>query len=515
MAAKVTSPATRQLGLLAAALLLAAAGYWLLDRQPARIRAGLPARPDLTRQPAELADLISDAETRARQRRTAVPGLIELGSIYHANGFVTEADACWRLVAAEQPQAAKWPYLQADLRRRKSDYPAMAAWLEKTTALDPGYAPAWLRLADYEFKTGAIESAAKHYARRLTLIPGDAYARLGLIRIFLQQGRRDEARQLTEALLATEPRFASGQNLYAEMLAASGDSDGARLHRWLGREAGRYREAEDPWLDELTMWCRDPHDLQRLATVQFQTSKGDRGRARMEQALRLAPTALSLREALGDLYLKLAEPAPARATLEQGLAGARPSSVSIPYYIYINQACRQLGQAEDAQRFVRQGLAAHPDAFELHNALGLTLEDLGRPDEALATYHRGVELSPGDAECNFNLATVLLRAERYAEARPYLQHALTLQPTFPKALKVLAQLELAANRPEAATEFLLPLYEAQPGDPQVRDLMVDWHLQSGRPAGARKILEESLMIARLMGNAGEIAHCQEALRRLP
>ncbi|HWA27410.1 MAG TPA: tetratricopeptide repeat protein [Lacunisphaera sp.] len=495
--------------------LVAAGWFWMARNPSARLRFASPVRPDLSRQPAELTALVEAAEARVRSPAAASEGLIELGSLYHANGYLAEADGCWQQLQTEQPTNARWPYLQAEVRRRQSDYPAMIALLEKTTTLDPACAPAWLRLADHEFKTGRIEAAAAHYAKRAAIWNQDPYARLGLVRVAVQEGQREEARRQVEALVALHPRFAAARNFYAEMLAADGDRDGARVQRWLGREAGRFREADDPWLDGLVDWCRDPGTLQLLATVQFQTGRGAAARQLMERAIALAPKDPNLRESAGDLYLKLGDPAAARITLEAGLAIATGKPVSIPHYVYLNQACRQLRQPAEALRLVEDGLRHHPDAFELHNARGQTLEELNRPAEALAAYRRSVELSPNDAECNFNLATALLQREEFDEARRHLRQALTLQPTFPKALKLLAKLELAAGTARTAEEFLLPLYEAQTGDPQVRELMVEWHLLAGRVPDARKVLQEGAMIARTMGNVAEANRCEETLRNLP
>lgn len=502
------------LGAVAAVLLLGGALYFLAHRQVARVRAGLPARPDLAHFPAAMQDEVAAAEARALRRAGCLEGVQELGLLYQANGFSAEADACWRLLAREQPGEARWRYLQADLRRRDSLYPEMADLLRQTVELAPAYAPAWLKLADHELKSVAFDDAAAHYARRLSLLPADPYGRLGLVRLALLQGRTAEARQRAEELLAIEPRFSAAQNLYAEMLAAAGDPDGARLHRWLGREAGRFKEADDPWLDELNDRLFDPAALELLAMVRYQTGQADRGRGALERAARLAPDRPQIHESLGNLCLKLGDPRAARAALEQGLA-ATAGRASIPLFVYLNQACRETAQGADALRYAQQGLAVHPGSHELFNALGQTWEILERPPEALAAYRRAVALSPGDAECNFNLAALLLQLGQLDEALPYLRASLTLQPTFPKSLKLLARLALDSGRLDEAGGYLTPLHEAQPGDPMVRDLLIEWHLSAGRPAAARAILREAREIARQTGDATGVAQAEEALRKLP
>src|SRR5690606_24493873 len=92
------------------------------------------------------------------------------------------------------------------------------------------------------------------YRRRLNLIAGDPYARLGLARIALLAGRAEEGKQALETLVRELPDFPSAQNVYAELLARDGDLAGARRHRALGT-GRRFREAEDPWLLELRPHC--------------------------------------------------------------------------------------------------------------------------------------------------------------------------------------------------------------------------------------------------------------------
>ncbi|HEX9784903.1 MAG TPA: tetratricopeptide repeat protein [Opitutaceae bacterium] len=459
---------------------------WHWYRQPARVQAALPARPALTGNPAVLHELIASAQALSASRARALEGAAELGRLYHANGYHREAEACWRLLRAEQPGEARWCHYLADLRHGASDHGEMTRLLEQTVKLAPEYAPAWLKLAEVGFKGGRLDAAEHHYRRRLALLPADPYASLGLARVALQRGDRSEARRLLEQLLREAPEFPSGQNLYAEMLAAEGDAAGARQHRWLGGMAGRFREADDPWLDELNAWCHHPQRLRVLGTIEFQTERGDRGRALMERAVRLAPDDPAGYELLGDLYLKLGDAARARDTLEEGIRLTESATPSPMHFVNLSEAFRMLGQPEEALRAVQHGLGRMSDAFELYNALGVVLSDLGREEDAIAAYREAIDRKPNDADSNFNLAVSLLSLGRRDEAHAHLKRALAGQPGNQKALTLLGRLELEAGRLDAAAEYLRPLYESNPGVPQVRELVARWHLRSGVAAASEK-----------------------------
>ena len=141
---------------LAAAAVTGAYAWRWFDR-PARVRAGLPAVPELNARPAILAEKISLARAMVSTRRHLLDGVAELGRLYHANGFLSESEACWQVLRNEQRGGARWCYYLADLHRTASDFGGMESMLMQTVKLAPDYAPAWLQLADYAYKTGRID----------------------------------------------------------------------------------------------------------------------------------------------------------------------------------------------------------------------------------------------------------------------------------------------------------------------------------------------------------------------
>ena len=461
---------------------------WRWHTQVMRVQHSLPAQPDLSRKPAKLGELITAAQSTATGRLGALKGVAELGRLYHANGFLKEAEACWRLLSREEPAEARWSYFLADVRRAASDYEEMAALLQTTVELAPEYAPAWLQLAAWELKNGRLDAAEISYRQRLDRLAGDPYAIFGLARVALQSGRRDEGRRLIEQLVRESPDFPPGHSFYAEMLAADGDVAGARQQRWLAREAGRFRDADDPWLQGLNASCHDPKRLYVLATVDYQTSQSGHGVKLFQKAIELAPEEPDGYEQLGDLYLKLGEPEKARVTLEEGLRRYRGEKPRAMLYVGLNYAYRLLKKPEEALRVAREGVERAGDSFETYDALGVTLGDLDRHAEAIEAFRLALAGNPNDPNTNYNLSISLLALGRHEEAYETLKRALTLQPTFPKALVLLSRMDLEAGRLAEAEAFVRPLYESSPGVPQARQLMAAWHMRSGMEAEKRRNL---------------------------
>lgn len=474
------APILLALGLAAAGV--AAGGFWLREARLSRVRAALPAVPANATN-ATLRDLLADARTQAATGR--LEAVAELGRLCHANEFRREAEACWRLLIREQPGEARWHYYLADLLRMAGDQAGVETALAAAVAADPTAATAWLQLAEMKFKSGRLDAAAGDYQRRLELLPGDPYAELGLARIAQLQGRTGETLQRLERLLAAHPKFSAAQNLYAELQAAAGREDLADLHRWLGREAGRFREADDPWMEELNARCHEPRRLCHLGVVAYQTNQGDRGRARFEHAITLAPEHPLAYELLGSLLLEQGAAEAARDVLLRGLEQATTATPSPLHYLQLADAYEALRQPGPARRTLEVGLRRHPESADLLHAWGNRLKAGGQAGEAAAAYRQAIEANPAFVEADFALAVLLVETGRLPEATAALQRALTVQPTFPKALLLLARLEVDAGRVEEAGRFLLPLLKANPGSAEIREITASWRLRAGRAVEPR------------------------------
>ena len=452
-----------------------AATVWVV--RPVLYRRGhLPALPNLTAVPAPLARKLEAAQGDAQSWRGGEQGVAALGRLYHANGYTKEAEACWAILRQSEPRNARWVYYLADLRSAVSDTTGMEALLRETTALAPDYAPAWLKLAAVEFKTGELEAAKRDYRRRLVLLSQDPYAELGLARIELQHGDAAAARARLDRIVQHDPGFSAAHNLYAEILAGAGDAEGASLHRFLGGLAGRFRDADDPWLEELQADCYDVNKLTVLASVEDLTNHGDHGVALLERALEVEPNDARIYAQLGNAYVHRDDAKRALAEFDRG--STRPNANS-DFFASYSQACLAAGDAERAREVADRGLARWPDAADLHTARGNALSALGQTDAAIASYRRAVTLAPNVCQVHFNLGNALRQQGATEEGMAELRRALQLEPTFAKALIVLGEAELEAGRLSEAEKYVRPLYRHYPGLVSSRRLMTRWCLMAG------------------------------------
>lgn len=488
-------------GRLAAAMAVALAlggggAYWWHGRTAPG--SALPAAPDLTGRPAELSRMLRDAQARVAKEGASAASLATLGRIYHANGFVREAEACWQRLRALQPAEARWTYYLSDLSRLSANEQTLRSWLEETVKLAPRYSPAWLELAELEFKTGRLARAEQAYRERLRLTPGDPYASLGLARLALQQDRRAEGRRLIEDLVKRVPDFPSSHNVYAEILAQEGDQAAAANQRWLGTVAGRFRVAADPWKEDLRSYCCDVDQLVVWGAIDLQTKFGDRGRAYFERAIQVDSRNPEGFENLGLYHLETGDPAKAVEVLERG---AQLPTASELLYSYLGDAYLQLRQPDQALAVAERGAKLMPSSARFQNLRGLALAAAGRPDEAMAAYRAAMALSPGLVDPVANLGLALLRQGRREEATAMLKQALVLQPGYAKAVTTLGHLALDAGDLPLAATYVFPYFQQFPGLANARVLMARYYLtmalgaaQRGDPAAVEQACRQGLAI---------------------
>lgn len=484
------------LALVAGAIFAIAAFFGRRNHATAVARRQLPTLPATAGRGSEFVRRLREADTAARAEPKSSQRLAELGSLYHANGYIAEAKRCWLALAAMQPGEGRWPYYLADVATAESDDDAVAAQLARTVELAPSYAPAWLTLGDFEFKRGESSAAERAYRQRLALQPGDPYAQLGIARLDLQHGDRAAAKERLVALLRDHAEFASAHNLYAELAEADGDVETAKRQRWLGAAAGRYRPAEDPWKEALRAYCYDPGQLLIWADIDLQTKFGDRGKRLFERAVELAPNDSAAWQKLGEFYLSVKEPAKAFDAFAH--AWRLPDGSEV-LGNELNDVCIELGRYTEALQFMDEGLRRLPKSSIFHNARGVALAGLGRTEDAIAEFRIAIDQASNNPAPLANLGLALLQRGQRAEGRRYLREALKVQPGFPKALAAEARLELQERDFESAARLIVPYFEQFPGVRDARLLMADFQLaraldtdRRGDAAAAERICRAAL-----------------------
>ena len=165
----------------------------------------VPDLPAPSEMPSALVPVLTAADQALRRSvaESADPGTIaqaagRLGQLYQANNYGENAALCYELAMTQDAENPRWSYLLAVLRQERGENTSVTELLERTVDLAPEYAPAWLKLADNQFKQGLFDQARASYERRLVLSVGDPYASLGLARSALARSEWELAERYLE-----------------------------------------------------------------------------------------------------------------------------------------------------------------------------------------------------------------------------------------------------------------------------------------------------------------------------
>jgi tetratricopeptide (TPR) repeat protein len=156
--------------------------------------------------------------------------------------------------------------------------------------------------------------------------------------------------------------------------------------------------------------------------------------------------------------------------MEEYRAARRLSPRYTPAYVNLSDLQRQEGREPEAERTLRQGLAAMPKDPTLHHALGLSLARSGRQAEAIDALKRATELSD-DARFAYPYAVALHSAGRVQAAIDMLEQARGRDPRDRDVLFALATFHRDAGRMSRALEYAEQLQRYYPEDPEAHALV--------------------------------------------
>lgn len=439
-------------------LALAAGGLAWRAREKGRLLAeSVPARPDLSAATPELAARIAACEERISQGREAVGSLGELSRLYHANGFLAEAAACYGGLEALQPGEGRWAYRHAMILSGYGENEAAVALFRQVAGGREAYVPARLRLGETLLKLGDVAAAGEIYAGIFEAHPDEPYALLGLARCDLERERWKDARDKLERLVAMT-NYALGYDLIVPVYERLGETERAAAIRGQMRAWGAFRDMTDPWMDELLDDSYDAYQLSLAAGAAERRPDVPLAIRRMERAVALAPQSATLRFQLAMLYLKRGEYTKSRAQLETCTTLAPEFADG---WAHLSGVLSTVGDRAGSERALDAGLRHCPDSPGLHQMNAERLKTAGRTEEAIAEFRRSIELRPTEADAYIQLAMTLLAAGRTPEGVAVLENALVAEPQNPFVLCTLA-LHATESRDEPAARRWIAAAKLQP-----------------------------------------------------
>ncbi len=438
-------------------LALAAYFPWRARERRAFVAASVPPRPDLRALPAELSRRVAACEQRARAGADPIAGLAELSRLYHANGFLAEAGACYQALMQVDPADAHWPYRLATIVAGYGQLDEALPLWQRAVALAPDYLPARLRLADTLLKKDDDVAAAKVYAAVVKREPRNPYALLGLARVDLSAGRWDAARERLE-IVVQQSNYGIGYDLLPTVYEHLGMNAAAEAIRARQKASGAFFDVPDPWIDELIFDC---YDTYRISAVAGTADHGGDLRLAMRvlaRALALEPDRAVYYFQMGGFCLKAGDLTKAREHFERCTVLAPDFADG---WAQLTDLEMKLGNRAAAERSLSSGLQHCPASPGLHLERGRRLAAAGLYPEAIREFQLTVQLRPQEADGYIELAQIYFGLERIDEGVAELKKSLQVEPGNPVALTTLAFFAINIGD-EAAAREKMRLIRLQP-----------------------------------------------------
>ncbi len=278
----------------------------------------LPAMVDA--EPAVAAQFENARQRLAAARSNEDLGAEELGALYgeigqllHAYQFNDHAAVAYASAAELTPDDFRWPYLLAQLARARQDDPEQERQLRAALTLRDDYAPLHFWLGKLR-RTSEPSEARPHFERTLALDPSYAAAFVELALLAVADGHPDEAIEHLDAAAELQPGTYQVRFARVEALRAAGRITEARA---LG-------ESLRPAVERLNLQHGDPlmmgvASLQRNVGWYLRRGRRNFFNGRLELALTDFETAHELAPGRNDVVQNLAS-----ARIRVGdLAGAR------------------------------------------------------------------------------------------------------------------------------------------------------------------------------------------------
>lgn len=334
--------------------------------------------------------------------------------------------------------------------------------LREVAKLDPGFADAQVRLADFFLQSGQLDAALNQLTTAAAASPGSLsiQAALGLTQRL--RGQNDEALRLSKTVLTRDPTQATAMRVMLEVAADQNDLAGAVLHIKDILKAAGTKAPASSWLT------------------------------------------------LARLYIEIERSAPNPPTNEVSLktllpiyqAAAAKSPPEVEALSLLSNTYRDLGRKQEALGVLQRASALEPSNVDILVRCGGLETALGQKSEALRTYEAAYALNPGLTGLREMLAQLYLNNERFGDAVRLLQDAVTATPDDPglaidlgKAYLNMAVFQLQHKEVKQAGETLAAAQTHFPQSARIRFYQAVQHRYEKKYDDALACLDQARTLA--------------------
>ncbi|MEN8152595.1 MAG: tetratricopeptide repeat protein [Acidobacteriota bacterium] len=383
----------------------------------------------------------------------------ELGKLYHANMYFSEALDCYRLAQKIDNKNPYWKYFDAYIGQKMGKLDKNATnLLQQTIKIRPDYFPAILKLGDIFFKLGQFERSGEEYKKILNSDDISQYAYLGLARLELRKKNWDKAKELLLKSTGIDPKFGIAYRLLAEVHKQFNETDQMKLYRSKSK-AYRFSEAPDPWVDSLVNYCYDETELIRLSDSLFKMRKIERAIEIAERTAKIFPKNLENYRIAGSDLLSLGYYEKAAEYFEKII---QLNKNDVEAMVNKGAAFLSLNRLEEAGELIFKALKMNPESsLAMYNAgyLFFKKRDIKKAEEY---FEKTIKADPKNAKAYFNMGIIKKGQKHHAEATSLFKSALKIKNSMRGANLHIALMNLMDGNKEEGIKYLFEELDINP-----------------------------------------------------
>jgi protein O-GlcNAc transferase len=384
------------------------------------------------------------SEEQASSMAGAFQAHLSLGDTFVEKARLSEAETCYRLAIALQPDSSVAQASLGKLLRKRGMLREAEVYYRRAIALQPHFAVYYYYLGNLFYDDRPVEAEAC-YRRAIELQPDFALAYSNLGSLLSKQNRVAEEETCFRTAVVYSPELAEAHNNLGKTLRKQGKlaeseachrraielkSDLAEIHYNLGEvlvERGRSDEAEPCFLRAIELKAGLAEAHSRLAQVLARRGAVTEAEACYRRAIQHKPHFAAALYGLANLLYAEGRILEAATCYEKVIELSPNSAFS---YSNLGNILSSQGHVSEEELCYRRAIELRPNFAAAHSNLGNTLKGQGKHIEARACYERAIEINPNFAEAHCNLGTLLQEQGQLADAEACYRRSLAIMPGF-------------------------------------------------------------------------------------
>ena len=454
------------------AVLLVACTAILLIRYEgtSKYRKLIPELPDLTSLPAPLKDQLTAARLKAFRN----PGSLNLGNlgmVFHSAAFYDKAGECYRLAIKKDGKNWIWSYYLGLINMDTGDSRSAIENFNAVINKNPRAYLAWYYLGKAYQNAGSSDKAGEALVKiaflpenvtvvktfRVNYSSVPTIAKFELARIYLNEGKLDEAANLLEGIISVNHSIGAVYRLLGNVYSAKGDQVLAAKYITRAQDLAEVTSLADTLADNIALLSRSPQYLPKQIDDALKSANPKWALCLLNNALKYLPD---------DKYI---------------------ISKAVKFYLVMDTGKESLPFLE------KHFYEFRDDANELEDVADM-LYKKGFYTQSMPYFSRAMELEPSNNELQASYALSCWYAHNSDSANEIMKKLYGKNNRNPKVLANEVAFMLISGEKAGAESFIKIFMQIAPNDPKLPKLEAMLAESDGKPMKALPLFEASFKL---------------------